>query len=95
MTTTLTAALVLLNRSVLASNMLVLPSEVIGMASRTVWLVLGERPGNDTADGVAMATRAARITAMVSGIVTIRIMRKGAGGPGVGAMANITLFRGV
>ena len=93
--TATTAVLVLLNRTVFTTDMLILSPEIPFMAGRTERCVLGrwidKRRGHD----ITVAAATARVSSMITGIVTLRVMTEKRWRPAIGGMTLVTLQIGI
>jgi len=90
---TATAVPVLLYRSVFAADMIAFAFEIVSMTGRAEGCVLGPGPGNGRAYRIAVTAVTARVSSVVSRVVSIRIMAETGWRPAVGGMADVALCR--
>lgn len=91
MAATAAAIHVLCDRTVFAADVPALAFEIARMTGRTERRVLGPGPGNTGADGVAVAAVTARIPAVITRVVALRVMAEAGRCPAIGGVAGVAL----
>jgi len=89
------AVLVLLYRAAFPTDVFVFASKVICVTGGAVGCVFWPRPCQRVRYGAAMARATARISAVVAGIITQRVVAKDVWRPATRRMADVALYRRV
>ena len=67
--------------------------EIVSVTGGTERSVLGPGPRNRAANGITVTAVTARISSVITRVVSIRVMTKVGRRPGVGGMTYVALFR--